>query len=41
MDSRIIVGLDDETKGRINLVYDFVCEMGKALKDPEIMNYLQ
>jgi hypothetical protein len=41
MDSRTIVGLDDETKSKINLVHDFLCEMGKILKDPEILNYLQ
>lgn len=41
MDSRTIIGLDDETRRKIDLVHEFLCETGKNLKDPEILNYLK
>jgi hypothetical protein len=41
MDSRTIIGLDDETRRKIDLVHSFLCETGKNLKDAEILNYLK
>lgn len=41
MDSRAIIGLDGETKQKVDYLHSYLCETGVALKDPEILNYMK
>jgi hypothetical protein len=40
MHSNLLLGISEESRGRVDRIHEFICEAGRAFRDPEILRYI-